>query len=257
MKNGVVVQLRLTRGVVTVAALVLALALGLAAVGTVFAQDTTTINGCYANKSGALRVVNSAGACKSGETPISWNQQGPKGEQGLQGDPGANGADGPNGQDGKTVLNGSGAPAAGLGSEGDFYIDTSTNEIYGPKTTNGWGSPTSLVGPPDSGGDADTLDTLDSTDFLRATGKAADADKLDGQDSTAFASASHNHDSSYIQQSPGTAEDASINITGTMRTSGMLRTGSETGTSQLPSGYLSSYNGLVVRRIVSQTRTAA
>jgi len=82
--------------------------------------------------------------------------------------------------------------------------------------------------------DAETLDTFDSTDFLRAGSKAADTDLLDGQDSTAIASASHNHDSSYIQQSPGTAENASINITGTMRTSGMLRTGSETGTSQPP-----------------------
>ncbi len=34
--------------------------------------------------------------------------------------------------------------------------------------------------------DADTLDGLDSTDFLAATGKAADADLLDGMDSTDF-----------------------------------------------------------------------
>jgi len=34
--------------------------------------------------------------------------------------------------------------------------------------------------------DADKLDGLDSTAFLPATGKAADADKLDGQDSFAF-----------------------------------------------------------------------
>ena len=33
---------------------------------------------------------------------------------------------------------------------------------------------------------ADKLDTLDSTAFLRTTGKAADADKLDGLDSSAF-----------------------------------------------------------------------
>ncbi|HBL23904.1 MAG TPA: hypothetical protein DDZ40_07270 [Deltaproteobacteria bacterium] len=51
------------------------------------------------------------------------------------------------GTDGKTVLNGSGAPGAGFGVNGDFYIDTSNSDIYGPKTGGAWGSQTSLVGP--------------------------------------------------------------------------------------------------------------
>ncbi|MDB4349046.1 hypothetical protein OAA64_01845 [bacterium] len=51
------------------------------------------------------------------------------------------------GDDGKTVLNGSGAPGSGLGSNGDFYIDTTNEDIYGPKTGgNTWGSATSLIG---------------------------------------------------------------------------------------------------------------
>lgn len=50
------------------------------------------------------------------------------------------------GADGKTLLNGAGAPGAGVGVVGDFYINTSANTIYGPKTESGWGSPTSLVG---------------------------------------------------------------------------------------------------------------
>jgi hypothetical protein len=54
---------------------------------------------------------------------------------------------GPTGTDGKTVLNGSGAPGAGIGVSGDFYIDTGNSDIYGPKTGGAWGSPTSLVGP--------------------------------------------------------------------------------------------------------------
>jgi hypothetical protein len=45
------------------------------------------------------------------------------------------------------MLNGSGAPAAKLGSVGDFYVNTATHQIYGPKTPSGWGSPTSLIGP--------------------------------------------------------------------------------------------------------------
>jgi hypothetical protein len=51
------------------------------------------------------------------------------------------------GADGKTVRNGVGAPSNGLGVDGDFYIDTQADTIYGPKTLGAWGSPTSLVGP--------------------------------------------------------------------------------------------------------------
>lgn len=76
--------------------------------------------------------------------------QGPAGPIGLtgpQGPAGTNGLNGTNGTNGNTVLNGSGAPSAGLGSVGDIYLDTASNNIYGPKTTNGWGSGTSIVGP--------------------------------------------------------------------------------------------------------------
>jgi hypothetical protein len=45
-----------------------------------------------------------------------------------------------------TILTGSGAPAAALGTSGDLYLDTATYQIYGPKTSGGWGSPTSLQG---------------------------------------------------------------------------------------------------------------
>lgn len=46
------------------------------------------ITACVAEKSGNVRIVNSASECKANETTTSWNQQGP---QGL---PGADGADG-------------------------------------------------------------------------------------------------------------------------------------------------------------------
>lgn len=66
----------------------------------------------------------------------------------LQGGPqGPEGPAGPAGADGKTVRSGSGVPSSGLGVDGDFYINTSANTIYGPKTSGSWGSPTSLVGP--------------------------------------------------------------------------------------------------------------
>lgn len=54
---------------------------------------------------------------------------------------------GPAGADGRTVLNGTTAPANGLGEDGDFYIRTSNWTIYGPKASGIWGSATSLFGP--------------------------------------------------------------------------------------------------------------
>ena len=45
------------------------------------------------------------------------------------------------------ILSGTGVPSAGLGVDGDFYIDTAANDIYGPKTAGAWGSATDLVGP--------------------------------------------------------------------------------------------------------------
>jgi len=45
-----------------------------------------------------------------------------------------------------TILNGKGAPAAGLGSIGDFYIDTENFTIYGAKVSTGWGTPVNLRG---------------------------------------------------------------------------------------------------------------
>lgn len=57
------------------------------------------------------------------------------------------GTNGTNGTNGNTVLSGSGPPSSGLGVNNDFYIDTATYNIYGPKTGGAWGSPTSLIGP--------------------------------------------------------------------------------------------------------------
>ncbi len=73
---------------------------------------------------------------------------GADGAAGADGVNGADGADGANGLDGKTVLSGSGAPSAGLGTNGDFYINTAAFTIYGPKAAGAWGSPTNLIGPP-------------------------------------------------------------------------------------------------------------
>jgi len=57
------------------------------------------------------------------------------------------GTNGTNGTNGSSILNGTGAPSA-QGEDGDFYIDTAANVIYGPKAAGAWPvSGTSLVGP--------------------------------------------------------------------------------------------------------------
>jgi hypothetical protein len=35
---------------------------------------------------------------------------------------------------------GSGVPSSGLGNDGDWYLNTSTSDVYGPKTGAGWGA---------------------------------------------------------------------------------------------------------------------
>jgi uncharacterized protein (TIGR02145 family) len=72
------------------------------------------------------------------------------GPQGLKGDTGVRGLIGPQGNagsNGKTILNGIIKPATSLGSLGDFYINTNSDTLYGPKTVGGWGTGISLVGP--------------------------------------------------------------------------------------------------------------
>jgi hypothetical protein len=67
---------------------------------------------------------------------------------GPQGPAGKDGAKGTNGVDGKTVLNGTGAPPAALGTDADFYLDTAVPALYGPKAGGSWPSTSvSLVGP--------------------------------------------------------------------------------------------------------------
>ena len=53
---------------------------------------------------------------------------------------------GPQGPRGKSILNGTGAPAANLGMEGDFYYDKDTTRFYGPKPTEtSWSGVTSYL----------------------------------------------------------------------------------------------------------------
>ena len=66
-------------------------------------------------------------------------------EQGPPGPPGAPGVDG---ADGNTIIYGGSDPLASMGKDGDFYINTTTHFIFGPKVGGFWPTGVSLVGPP-------------------------------------------------------------------------------------------------------------
>lgn len=56
--------------------------------------------------------------------------------------------DGSEGIDGATWLNGSGAPDAGDGNTGDFYLDNDTGDYYKKTNSTTWTLQGNLKGPP-------------------------------------------------------------------------------------------------------------
>ena len=120
------------------------------------------------NSPGDSWIMLDAGTITSGLVPVdvlvedivgwgdagSWSNfgqiKGPQGDPGIQG---PTGPDGPAGVDGKTLLSGT-APPTTEGVDGDFFIDTTADFIYGPKTAGVWPLPgTSIVGPQGVTGD--------------------------------------------------------------------------------------------------------
>jgi hypothetical protein len=84
---------------------------------------------------------------------------------------GGSGTNGADGADGKTILNGTTAPANTLGTDGDFYIDTTGPTLYGPKTGGAW--PTGIpLGGGGTGTDAQKL-TIEQT-IATATGSQSE-----------------------------------------------------------------------------------
>ena len=81
---------------------------------------------------------------------------GPQGIQGIQGNPGTNGTDG------KSVLNGAADPTT-QGVDGDFYINTTTDTLFGPKTGGVWGAGISLIGPAGATGAAGSTGATGAT----------------------------------------------------------------------------------------------
>lgn len=76
---------------------------------------------------------------------------GSAGPAGAGGSPGGTGAAG---ADGRTILSGSAAPGAGIGANGDFFVNTAASVLYGPKAGGTWPAGVSLVGPAGAAGGA-------------------------------------------------------------------------------------------------------
>ncbi len=93
-------------------------------------------------------------------------EQGPKGDKGDKGDQGAQGITGTKGADGTVIFNGTTAPTSSIGKLGDYYMNLSSKELYGPKSENGWGNPTSLKG--DKGDDG--INGKDGSSLLGGNG---------------------------------------------------------------------------------------
>jgi hypothetical protein len=114
-----------------------------------------------------------AAALEDLETRVTDYAETQPGPAGATGATGATGAAGAAGADGKTVLYGTAAPTT-EGVNGDFYIRTTTNFIYGPKAAGTWPSGTSLVGPTGSTGatgptDVQQVESSAALDFTQAS----------------------------------------------------------------------------------------
>jgi hypothetical protein len=87
-----------------------------------------------------------------------------------------NGIVGPDGSPGRSLLNGTSAPSNGTGNNGDYFIDTVTKTIYGPKASGTWPVGASLIGPDG----ADGADGADANGMLSGSGAPTNGQGADG-----------------------------------------------------------------------------
>jgi Collagen triple helix repeat (20 copies). len=95
--------------------LFLALAAAMIFASSVSAQ---TVNGCADKNTGSLRRIVPPAICKSSETSVTWNIQGPTGPQGLTGAQGPQGVQGPTGAQGPQGVQGLTGPQGIQGEPG-------------------------------------------------------------------------------------------------------------------------------------------
>lgn len=131
---------------------------------------------------GAIRLVNGSTTCKSTETGISWNKQGPigpqgpAGPQGIQGSPGPIGPGGPQGPEGIQGVPGPAGPVGPQGPKGDPGSLSSIFDLQGLQcvTSGGRNGATEIGTSPDSQVVVRCVSTLASPRLVVATAANAD-----------------------------------------------------------------------------------
>lgn len=68
------------------------------------------------------------------------------GKDGAMGPQGEKGDQGISGKDGSTILSGTSNPNTSVGQKGDFYLNLKSGDLFGPKTSEGWGTPYNMKG---------------------------------------------------------------------------------------------------------------
>lgn len=137
---------------------------GTSSTATVFAGSGITdalVNDMYLNtETGNVYRCTTAGAASTAKWVYAGNIKGAKGETGAAGKDGADGEkgatgatgpagadgeDGADGADGATWLFGSSAPASSAGKDGDWYLNTSTWDVYN-KASGAWSKKGNIKG---------------------------------------------------------------------------------------------------------------
>lgn len=115
-------------------------------------ENTLSLDGTSPNAMAALidmgtnRITNLA-------APVGANDAARKADV----DAGAPGATGATGAAGALWISGSGAPSGGTGVDNDFYLDSVTSDVYGPKASGVWPASTFDIGGLDGAGSGDMV----------------------------------------------------------------------------------------------------
>ena len=124
---------------VLLTALALAVVAGVAYAGG-GSSATAAIRACRNKTSGVLRVVNAGANCRTGETLLTWNVEGPAGPSGIagpKGDSGVAGATGGTGPQGGTGRTGPPGPQGAAGLIGPPGLDGSQGvSVYAVQPSN-------------------------------------------------------------------------------------------------------------------------
>jgi hypothetical protein len=150
--------------------------------------DSNVILGCVGDRSGQLRVVDSAARCGSRETAISFNREGDQGKTGARGktgDDGTNGRTGAAGKDGTSGATGAAGSAGPTGATGQTGAPGADGDDGATGQTGAAGADgdTGPRGLPGADG-ADASDTpselLTALQTVDGPSSGLDADTVDG-----------------------------------------------------------------------------